>query len=301
MLSTLSEEERALLPSDEDVAFYREHGYFITPKVLPEELLDDALYGVERYYSGERDTPLPISGGFLDWRPEHGERLRINDYVSLQNEELKALVRRPLLGAIAARLCGVPTVRLFHDQLIGKPVATGEAAPVIGWHVDRAYWRTCSSSQSHMLTAWIPLVDCTPEMGPLEVIDRSHGWTANEWMRTFNDPDLDALERKIVADGGGEVRKVRFALERGQVSFHHGGMIHGSRENRGERMRIALTVHFQDGDNRYRQALDDKGRPLLHVNDLLCRKDAGGNPDYTDPDICPVLWEEEAAPVSGER
>ena len=31
---TLTEAERALLPSDADVAFYAEHGWFLTPKVF---------------------------------------------------------------------------------------------------------------------------------------------------------------------------------------------------------------------------------------------------------------------------
>jgi hypothetical protein len=39
--------------------------------------------------------------------------------------------------------------------------------------------------------------------------------------------------------------------------------------------------------------VDESGRRTVHINDLLVRKDAEGNPDYSDPDICPVLWPAE--------
>ncbi len=288
---TLSEQERSKLPTDEDVAFYREHGWYVSPLILPDELLEDAQHGVERYHAGERDTPLPLSGGYLDWREEHGNLLRLNDYVSLQNEQLRALVSFPLIGAIAARLAGTRTIRLFHDQLVCKPPHVPGDNTAIGWHTDRAYWHTCTSTS--MLTSWIPFQDCTVEMGPLTVIDGSHRWPGSDGMRTFNDRDLDRLEQSFQT-GGAPVKKVTQVLRKGQVSFHHCLTLHGSLPNRSQKTRLALTVHMQDGDNRYCTRLDAHGRPLLHINDLLCRRGPDGLPDYSDPEICPILWQEPA-------
>src|SRR5690349_6592035 len=117
----LTAEQLDLLPSDEDVAFYQEHGWYISKQIFSDEDIEEAIYGSERHYAGERDSPLPIEG-YLDWKPEDGDVLRLNDYVSLQNDQLRNLVFNPLLGAIAARLSGSPEIRLFHDQLIYKPV-----------------------------------------------------------------------------------------------------------------------------------------------------------------------------------
>jgi hypothetical protein len=274
------------LPSEEDVRFYETHGYFVTGKIFPDEMIEEALYGVQRYYRGERDYVLPISGGFLDWREEHGECLRINDYVSLQNEELRKLVAWPLLGQFAAILSRAVEIRLFHDQLICKP-PTDDTSTSIGWHIDRSYWNTCSSDK--MLTAWIPLAAYDVEMGPLMIIDESHLWQGNEWMTTFGEHDLETIEAQINT-ANGEIRKVSIAIKPGQVSFHNGATIHGSCQNRGNQARIALTVHFQDGENRYRPYTDRVGRQALHMNDVLCRKLSDGTPDYSDPDICAVLW-----------
>ena len=79
------------VPTAEDVAHYREHGWWVSPKIVPDDVLDAAQLGGERHYAGERDYPLLITGGYLDWRPEHGEMIRLNDYVSLQNEDLRQL------------------------------------------------------------------------------------------------------------------------------------------------------------------------------------------------------------------
>ncbi|MFF0488016.1 phytanoyl-CoA dioxygenase family protein [Nocardia sp. NPDC004068] len=269
-----------------DIAFYRAHGWWVSPPIVPDDLLDQAAIGAERHYAGERDHPLLISGGYLDWRPEHGEVIRLNDYVSLQNDDLAPLVEFPLLAAIAARLADTESVRLFHDQLICKPAGLDTDDATVGWHTDIAYWQTCSSR--NMLTAWIPFQDCDPAIGALSFIDRSHLRTDTEWMRTFNERDADALERAFA--GNEPIERVRPRLRRGQVSFHHCRTIHGSAPNRSGRDRLALALHLQDHDNRYVPHTDDSGKPTVHINDLLCRRDAHGDPDYADPDVCPVLW-----------
>jgi ectoine hydroxylase-related dioxygenase (phytanoyl-CoA dioxygenase family) len=274
-------------PTQKDIAFYREHGWWISPQIIPDNILDTAQLGVDRHYAGERDHPLLITGGYLDWRPEHGNVVRLNDYVSLQNEDIRDLVMLPVLAAMAGLLAGAESIRLFHDQLICKPAGMDAGKSAVGWHVDAAYWQTCSSRS--MLTAWIPFQDCTADMGALSFIDRSHHRTDTEWMKTFGERDLEALERSFAADGE-EIQKVSPHLRRGQVSFHHCRMIHGSEPNRSQHDRLALALHFQDDLNHYVPHADATGKRTVHINDLLCRKDADGNPDYADPAICPMLW-----------
>ncbi len=51
----LSEEEIELLPTDEDVAFYNEHGWYLSKKLLTDDETDELVNASERYYAGERD------------------------------------------------------------------------------------------------------------------------------------------------------------------------------------------------------------------------------------------------------
>lgn len=276
-----------LLPTSEDVAFYRENGYYISPKLFSDDEVDDAVYGSERFYAGERDFCLPNSvKPFEGWQPTNGEVARINDYVSLQNREISALALHPLIGAIAARLTGSSAIRLWHDQMIYKLVDRSEKKFNIGWHTDRSYWQTCTSTE--MLTAWIPFQDCDESMGPLAVVAASHQWYGERRLRGFHSSDLATFEQQCDREGRAIV-KVPLTLKKGQVSFHHCMAVHGSGPNQGSVPRLSISVHLQDDANRYRQVEDESGHLVWHRNDVLCRL-IDGQPDYTDPDFCPVLW-----------
>lgn len=288
MDATLTDDQLALLPSEEDIRSYEEHGFWISPPILTEEDVEDALFGVERYYSGERDAVLLLEAG-TDWTEERGNVLRQNDYVSLQVEELRRLVHHPLVAATAARLARTREVRLFHDQLIYKPAQVGPSESTVGWHTDIAYWKTCSSRD--LVTAWIPFQAVTEDMGPMMVLDGSHRWTGNDRLEFFHETDLDAIAARIERPTE-TMRPVALTLELGQVSFHHCRAIHGSRPNVSDRPRVALAVHMQDESNRYVAAVDENGKRLSHLNDFLARKDENGDPDYSDPEVCPVLWSE---------
>jgi hypothetical protein len=283
----LTPEQLMLLPSDEDVEFYRQHGYYVSKKIFTEDQIEEAIYGAERFYAGERDFSLPAAvKPFEGWRPEDGDGIRINDYVSLQSAELLSLVINPLLGAIAARLSGSPEIRLWHDQMIFKPMDVTGSKTGIGWHTDRAYWKTCSSA--NMLTAWIPFVSCEESMGPLMVIDQSHNWKGYGELRHFHTADQAGLKQELVGESN-KAMKVPLRLEKGQVSFHHCLTIHGSSPNRADIPRHSISIHMQDGSNRYQAYRKANGELAWHRNDVLCRT-AHGQPDYTDPDFCPVMW-----------
>ncbi len=279
-------------PSDADVAFYDQHGWFVSPVVLPEALLDAAARGAERFYAGERDRALPVQGAFRDWREGEGLPIRNNEFVSLQSDAIRALVETPVIGAIAAGLARTTEIRLLDDQLVHKaPMAPGAAGPeratAVGWHADHAYWGTCASDD--MLTAWIPFHDVDLDRSPLVVIDGSHRWDDLEHTRFFNDPDLDAVEARFRARGH-RVERRPIILKKGQVSFHHCWTLHASLPNRSSLPRLALAVHLQDAANRYRRYLDPKGQPVRIADELLCRRLPNGDPDFGDPVPFPRLW-----------
>lgn len=287
----LSKEQLILLPTEEDIAFYEEHGWYISKKVLSDEIINQAIRGSERYYKGERDTPLPVSSGYSDWKLEDGyDIVRNNEFVSLQNRQLRQLALQPIIGAIAARLARTKRIRLLDDQLVYKPPQDKNGKTAVGWHADRTYWSTCSSD--NLLTAWIPFHDCDESKGPLVVLDKSHKWSGNQDIRFFNQHNLQDFEETFCQQGR-QVVKVPMTLKKGQVSFHHCWTLHGSFPNNSKSFRLAMAVHLQDDTNHYRPYRNVKGHEVHIFDEVLCRKLPNGNPDFSDPAIFPVLWSEE--------
>lgn len=285
--SALAVEEQALLPNDTDLEFYREHGYWISPVIIPPEVLDAAQHGMDRYYAGDLDADWPSIA--TDWQVGDGNGLRKNDYASLRIRELGKLVRYPLLAAIAARLSESQGIRLWHDQLLYKPVEQAGTASNVGWHTDRQYWLGCSSTE--MLTAWVGFHDVDERAGSVSFLEGSNRWEVSGL--DFFDQDLDRLEA-IVRGDGYAVRKRSVAMRRGQVSFHHCRTVHGSGPNHASHPRRSLAVHLQPDDNRWQATVQADGTLAGHANDQFVRR-VDGEPDYTDPRLCPVLW----PPASG--
>ena len=283
---TLTPDQMALLPTDDEVRLYRERGFYLSRPLFTDEEVDAAQRGSERFYARDLDEPpFPMPDR---WRPtgEYGDGLRKHDYASFFSLGLSALVRHPLLAAVAARLAGTPQVRLWHDQLLFKPTDNPDRKANVGWHTDRGYWKTCSSP--NMLTAWIPFHDCDEEHGTITMIDGSQHWPDNTQTLNFFSSDLEGLEKRFDT-GGRPIVKVPMNMTKGQVSFHHCLTIHGSGPNRRPDPRRAIAVHLQDMPNHWQEYHFPDGRLGHHDNDDLCRK-VGGVPDYTDPDICPTLY-----------
>jgi ectoine hydroxylase-related dioxygenase (phytanoyl-CoA dioxygenase family) len=272
------------LPNPDDVSFYRENGFWVSPVMLPGELLDAAEEGMRRFYAGDYDMALPDVPATRGWQLEDGEVLRKNDYSSLRVRGLADLVRYPLISATAAILAGASGIRLWHDQLLYKPVDSADKSARVGWHTDRQYWQTCSSDQ--MLTAWVGFHDVDEVNGAVSFLPGSHRWDVTGL--DFFSQDLAGLEAAI-ADQGYSAEPFIPQLRRGQVTFHHCRTVHGSGPNRGTAPRRSLAIHLQPDDNRWRSHREPDGGPSRHPNDDLVRR-SGDAPDYTDPDFCPPLW-----------
>lgn len=297
---SLTDEERSLLPSDSDVEFYAEHGWYLSKKLFTDGEVDELVAASERYYAGERDRTLPVRPPKLAyWDPAQGDVQRHNDYVHYEHDDLSRLVRKPLIGAVAAALARADQIRVFQTTLIYKPPIAREPTNVVPWHFDKHYWSTSASDK--MLTAFIPFHDCDQEMGTITMVDGSHRWreidSDDSMTRHFAERDSNHLERVLAANAAynqAEVVKVPIVIPKGHMSFHHCRTYHGSPGNRSSRPRRAVSLHLQDGDNSYRRFELSTGEVLAYNHDVLVRRTPDGRPDYSDPRFCPVLWQDPA-------
>ena len=304
---TLTEEERSLLPSDADVEFYAEHGWYLTKKLLTDGEVGELAAASERYYAGERDRRLPVRPPKLAyWDPSMGDVQRHNDYVHYEHDGLARILRKPLIGAVAARLAEVDRIRVFQSTLIYKPPRPEEVTNLVPWHFDKHYWS--ASTSDRMLTAFIPFHDCGEEMGTITMIDGSHRWREighdDSMTRHFAERESSDLERVLAenaAYNNAGVVKVPMIIPKGHMSFHHCRTYHGSMTNRSPRARRAISFHLQDGENAYREFILSTGEVLAYNHDVLVRRLPDGRPDYGDPDFCPVLWRNPTSPPGGHH
>ncbi len=292
---TLTDAERDLLPSDADVAGYAEHGWYLSGPLLTSGEVDALLAASERYYAGHRDRTLPVRPPNLAyWEPSHGPVQRHNDYVHYESDQLRKILHKPLIGAVAARLAQADQIRAWQSTLIYKPPSASETTNLVPWHMDRHYWQTCTSER--MLTAFIPFHDCGVEMGTITMIDGSHLWQeieGDDSTRHFAQRDgaeLEAILRQTAEYNGAEARPVPMLIPQGHMSFHHCRIYHGSAHNVSGRPRRAISFHLQDGGNHWREFRKPDGSLVVYNNDVVVRRTSAGTPDYRDPDYCPVLW-----------
>lgn len=295
----LTPAERELLPSDDDVQFYQRHGWYLSQKILTDEEVDSMHAAADRFYGGHRDRTLPTRPPRLAyWEPSHGDVHRHNDYIFYEDDTIRGVLSKPLIAATAARLAQADVIRLWNSTLIHKPSGADDDGNVVPWHFDRHYWQTCTSDR--MLTAFIPFHDCGEDMGTITMVDGSHTWqevggdeTTTRHFAERDKRELDQMLRDNASYNHADVVKTPMIIPKGHMSFHHCRTYHGSGHNMSGRSRRAISFHLQDGDNRWRPFQLPSGDLLVYNNDVLVRKDERGNPDYADPEFCPVLWSEQ--------
>jgi len=164
--------------------------------------------------------------------------------VHYEHAGLAAILRKPLIGAVAARLAQVDEIRVFQSTLIYKPPIATEVSNVVPWHMDKHYWSTCTSER--ILTAFIPFHDCDEGMGTITMVDGSHRWqeigTDDSMTKHFAERDNSDLEQVLAENAAyndSTVVKVPMIIPKGHMSFHHCRTYHGSLTNRSPRPRRA--------------------------------------------------------------
>ena len=295
----LTDEERELLPTDDEVAHYAAHGWYLSRKLLTDDEVDTLWEASERFYAGHRDRTLPVRPPRLAyWDPSKPTVQRHNDYIHYESDAIGAILRKPLIGAVAARLAQADAIRIFQTTLIYKPPRPEEISNIVPWHFDKHYWATSTSER--MLTAFIPFHDLTEDMGTLTMVDGSHLWkeigSNDTVVRHFADrdnTDLDTMLAENAAYNGVETTKVPMLTPKGHMSFHHCKLYHGSGANVSPQPRRAISLHLQDGGNEYRTYTLSDGSTVAYNHDVLVRRTDDGRPDYADPDYCPVIWSKD--------
>jgi hypothetical protein len=239
--------------SHEQIQFFSQFGYLKGVRLLTEiqvealraeldQLMDPAHPGNHlfyEYHSNESEDPNRVLFHALGaWRIMPG---------------FHDLLWNPTFTIAASQLLR-GSVRLWHDQLFCKPAHHGG---VVAWHQDYSYW-TRTTPLAH-LTCWIGLDDSTRDNGCVHYVPGSHRWP--DLPITGLTGDMEVI-RTVLTDEQKEMFKpVAIELKKGEASFHHPRMIHGSYENRTDRPRRGTVINvIRDG------VMSNTNEPLLTDN-----------------------------------
>ena len=236
--------------SDEQVAHYQRDGYVSGVRVLSEEQvgrLRDELHELT-------DPNHPANQLFYEFHSnESVDQSRVLFHALGAWRIAPAfhdILWNPAFTVPASQLLE-GAVRFWHDQLFCKPAQHGG---VVAWHQDYSYW-TRTQPMAH-LTCWIALDDATRDNGCLQYIPGSHRWQLLPVTGLAG--DMDAIQSVLSEEQRKAFQPVAIELKRGEASFHHPLMVHGSYENRTDGPRRATVINvFRDG---VRSASND---PLL--------------------------------------
>ena len=226
--------------SGEQISFYKKNGYLAGIRMLSDEQVEvlredlvalanpspEARQLFYEYHANESSDPKMILFHALGaWRI---------------SPSFHDLLWNPSFTVPASQLLEGP-VRFWHDQLFCKPPLHGGC---VAWHQDYSYW-TRTQPMAH-LSCWIGLDDSTRDNGCVYYIPGSHRWDLLPITGLAG--DMDAINACLNEEQQKQFKPLAIELKKGEASFHHPLMIHGSYENRTNRPRRAAVINvFRDG------------------------------------------------------
>ncbi len=226
--------------TDQQIDFYQQNGYLAGIRMLSDQqveilrdeldlLTDPSHSGRELFYeynSNESTDPTTTLFHALGaWRV---------------SPAFHDLLWNPEFLIPAAQLLGSP-VRFWHDQIFYKPARHGG---IVAWHQDYSYW-TRTQPMAH-LSCWIGLDDSKIDNGCLHYVPRSHRWDLLPVTGLAD--DMNAIQGLLNQEQNKEFKPLPIELRKGEASFHHPLMVHGSFGNKTDRPRRAVVINvFSDG------------------------------------------------------
>jgi hypothetical protein len=222
--------------SEEDIAFFNEHGYLSNIKIL-EEWQVDAL---NEQLALIADPAHPANDLFCEFNSNESsdpDRVLFHALGAWRvSEVFHDVLWNPAFLMPASQLLGKKAVRFWHDQLFCKPAQHGG---VVAWHQDYSYW-TRTIPMQH-LTCWTGLDDATTANGCLYYVPKSHRWGLLEKPQLAG--SMEGLIDFLTEDQKKEFKPVPIEMKKGYASFHHPLLVHGSYENKSHRSRRAFVLN----------------------------------------------------------
>ena len=226
------------LLSDDQIAFYRDNGYLLIEKRVPEDVLDSIRAEIDRFR--EIGSGMTASDDRIDLEDTHtpeDPRIRRVKQPNTQSKVIDDLMRSDLILAPVRDLLG-PNLRLQTTKLNMKSAGYGAA---VEWHQD---WDFYPYTNDDVLAVGLIIDDMTEENGPLMVFPGSHkGPVHNHHHNGYFAGAMD-----LAASGLDMADAVPLMGPAGSLSIHHVRAVHGSALNTSSRDRRIIFFEMMAAD-----------------------------------------------------
>ena len=207
------------------------------PKILTEQQIEQ--YQDEGYISPVRVVSkaeaLSIKSQLEDMEAQFPEEVNAEsrNNLHLSFEFLDALAHNPIVVDAMEDLIG-PDIALWASVMFIKEPSSKH---YVSWHQDATYM---GMDDVNFPTPWIALSPSNLETGCMTMISGSHRQEIREHEDTFAEHNI--LTRGQVIAEVDESKGVDLILEPGEMSIHHGAIIHGSKPNKSQQRRIGFSL-----------------------------------------------------------
>jgi non-haem Fe2+, alpha-ketoglutarate-dependent halogenase len=206
--------------NDQDVRFFREHGYHFPIRIFSKS---DAESYRARLEAFERSQGGPLSGALRN-KPH------------LLFTWIDELVRHPtILDAVQAILG--PNLLVWSSSFFTKEA---NDPAFVSWHQDSTYW---GLSTPDVVTAWVGFTDSDVQNGCMQVIPGTHLKDQLPHKDTFAKNNLLTRGQEVQVDVDPK-DAVDLVLQAGEMSLHHVRLVHGSQPNRSDDRRIGYAIRY---------------------------------------------------------
>ena len=203
--------------TEKQIEQYHDEGFIAPIHVMSE---GEALKVKERVEEAEKAFPE-------EFNPENRNNLHLTFMV------LDELAHNPIILDAVEDLIG-PDFCLWSSVMFIKNPSTEH---FVSWHQDATYM---GMTRSDFLTPWIALTPSTEEMGCMTMIPGSHKQNIIPHEDTFDENNI--LTRGQVVKDVDKKKAENLILKPGEMSIHHGAVIHGSKPNKSKQRRIGFAL-----------------------------------------------------------
>jgi len=238
--------------TNEQLQEFDEKGYIKGDVILSEAEVDRLREELDLVMSGKSVKKPVLNRNLVDGEMDYGMSISKKETVVqivniwMASDAFYQHACNQKICEEVAQLAKTDTLRIWHDQIQYKPPVTGGPT---GWHQDHPAWPIIQPAD--LVSAWVALDDATIENGCMWMVPGSHKWGDQQQYLASDSNFMVYHKQPNLLPVGADTTAVPFEIKKGQVGYHHCLTWHGSPNNRSQRKRRAIAVHYMPGHTRY--------------------------------------------------